>query len=186
MAICKATSTTPGLLHHSKSTSECDSTEPNYKSFLEGHYDGCPPIVIQEDDIQWLMMSPESPLYNPSRVYEPLPYLFPPAIGFCMDVGKADISDDMPRSVGAPGALFLGEDDEFHLEETTSNRPVKTKPKGPTLQVDTSAPNYHSVSSIEQGFTLSSLFSSPQEFGMKSSAISIDDRNAAADPDESG
>ena len=132
-------------------------------------------------------------MYNPSRVYEPLPCghfpLFPPTIGFCMDVGKADISNDMPQSVGAPGAPFSGEDDDFfvHLEETTSNHPVKMKAKGPTLQVDTSAPNYHSFSSIEQGFTLSSLFSSPQEFDMKLqlSAISIDDRNAAADPDES-
>ena len=182
MAFCKATSTTPSL---SQSTSECDSTEPKHNSFLETHYDGCPPIVIQEDDIQWLMMSPESPLYNPSRVHEPLPRLFPPALGFCMDVGKVDISNDMPQSVGALGALFLGEDYEFHLEETTSNHPVKTKAKGPTLQVDTSAPDYHSFSSIEQGFTLSSLFSSPPEFDMKFSTISIDDRNAAAGPDES-
>lgn len=169
---------------HSNSRLNLNPMDPESKSTFENWEDTPAPnssIIVQENDMQVLLISPESSFCNPEGTFQRLgnDALSPARPDFECDAEGTALVSALP----SPGLEEWEErEDEEYVQDQNpeEEEPTPTKTRGDSkLYIDTSfVSSVNSFSSIEHGFTLSALFFSPVD-----SSSTINFRRATQGPD---
>ena len=163
-----------------------NSVDPELKSTFENWEDTPAPnssIIVQENDMQVLLISPESSFCNPGGTFRRFGNgaLSPVPPDFECNVEGTTLVGALPSP--APEE-WEKEDEEYHScrvqNQNLEEELTPTETRGDSkLHIDTSVvSSLNSFSSIEHGFTLSALFFSPLD-----SSSSTNFKRATQGPD---